>query len=217
MLSILQSSHNTRSVAPRISNHYTHVRARARARTHTHNIYSLCDLEIVCCVMFRDSRHHAQAQAQAQAHLAHLRTAPFVWPRAEKKTVGICWILLVGVGCGGCRAPSHLFRPHLAFQPNRGCGDLGFFQLTRSNSSPGEVSNPGGCISAHTRQESGCSVTPSQFQFFGPKSGGMSLLLGRAVPHKFILRFSESSESLGQEQTTVHKHFASYTFSSAET
>jgi hypothetical protein len=72
-------------------------------------------------------------------------------------------------------------------------------------------------IFRHTRRQgSSCSVTP-QFQYFGPKSGGMSLLLGRALSHKFILGFSESSESLSQAQTTVHKHFAPYTFSSAET
>ena len=59
--------------------------------------------------------------------------------------------MLASVGCGGCGAPSLLLRPHLAFQANRGCGDLGFFQLTRSNSSPGEVSNLGGYISAHTK------------------------------------------------------------------
>jgi hypothetical protein len=70
----------------------------------------------------------------------------------------------------------------------------------------------------HTRrQESSCSVTPSQFHFFGPKSGGMSLLLGRTVPNKFILRFCKSSESLGHEQTNVREHFAPYAFSSAET
>jgi hypothetical protein len=67
------------------------------------------------------------------------------------------------------------------------------------------------------RQESSCSVTPSQFEYFGPNSGGMSLLLGRAVSHTFILRFSESSESLSHERTTVRKHFAPYAFSSAET
>ena len=38
------------------------------------------------------------------------------------------------------------------------------------------------------------------FSCFGPKSWGMSLLLGRTVPHEFTLRLSKSSESLGDEK-----------------
>ena len=35
---------------------------------------------------------------------------------------------------------------------------------------------------------------------FGPKSRGMTFLLGRTVPHEFILHLSKSSESLGEEK-----------------
>jgi len=35
---------------------------------------------------------------------------------------------------------------------------------------------------------------------FGPESLGMSLLLGRTVPHEFILCLSKSSKSLGNEK-----------------
>ena len=38
------------------------------------------------------------------------------------------------------------------------------------------------------------------FICFGPKSWGMSLLLGRTVRHVFILCLSKSSESLGDEK-----------------
>ena len=38
------------------------------------------------------------------------------------------------------------------------------------------------------------------FCYFGPKSRGMSFLLGRNVPHEFILHLSKSSKSLGDEK-----------------
>ena len=40
----------------------------------------------------------------------------------------------------------------------------------------------------------------------------MSLLLGRAVPHTFILRLSESSESLSHEQTVRLRPTSSETY-----
>ena len=45
--------------------------------------------------------------------------------------------------------------------------------------------------------------------FFGPKSEGMSLLLGCTVPHECIFHLSKSSESLGDEKEIVHKQFVS--------
>ena len=39
-----------------------------------------------------------------------------------------------------------------------------------------------------------------QFQFFGPKSEGMSFLLGHTVPHECIFRLIKSSKSLGDEK-----------------
>jgi len=44
-----------------------------------------------------------------------------------------------------------LLLPHLVFQPNWGRGDLGFFQLLQSNSSPEEVWNLGGYIEPHMK------------------------------------------------------------------
>jgi len=48
-------------------------------------------------------------------------------------------ISLAIVGYDGSRAEQYLLPPHLVFQPNWGWGDLGFFQLLQSNSSPEEV------------------------------------------------------------------------------
>jgi len=52
---------------------------------------------------------------------------------------GVALISLASVGYDGSRAAQHLLKPHLVFQPNWGWGDLGFFQLLQSNSSPEEV------------------------------------------------------------------------------
>jgi hypothetical protein len=38
------------------------------------------------------------------------------------------------------------------------------------------------------------------FSCYGSKSWGMSFLLGRTVPHEFILRLSKASDSLGNEK-----------------
>jgi len=57
----------------------------------------------------------------------------------NKDGSGLAWISLATVGYDGCRAAHYLLLPHLVFQPNWGWGDLGFFQLLQSNSSPEEV------------------------------------------------------------------------------
>ena len=46
------------------------------------------------------------------------------------------------------------------------------------------------------------TLTSSLFNFscFGPKSQDISFLLGRTVPHEFILRLLKSSKSLGDEK-----------------
>jgi len=46
-------------------------------------------------------------------------------------------ISLASVGYDGSRAAQYLLPPHLVFQSNWGWGDIGFFQLLQSNSSPG--------------------------------------------------------------------------------
>jgi len=57
----------------------------------------------------------------------------------NKDGSGVAWILLASVGYDSFRATQYLLLPHLVFQPNWGRGDLGFFQLLQSNSSPEEV------------------------------------------------------------------------------
>jgi len=49
---------------------------------------------------------------------------------------GVALISLASVGYGGSRTAQYLLPPHLVFQSNWGWGDLGFFQLPQSNSSP---------------------------------------------------------------------------------
>ena len=57
----------------------------------------------------------------------------------NKAGSGVVWISLASVGYDACRAAQYLLLPHFVYQPNWGWGDLGFFQLLQSNSSPEEV------------------------------------------------------------------------------
>jgi hypothetical protein len=57
----------------------------------------------------------------------------------NKDSSRLAWISLASVGYDSCRAAQYLLLPHLFPQPNWGWGDLGFFQLLQSNSSPEEV------------------------------------------------------------------------------
>ena len=110
--------------------------------THTRTLFTvrvIYKLAFVWCSVTQDTTNRPAAHVPL----------PLSGRKPKKDGGGVCWILLASVGCGGCRATLHLLRPHLAFQPNRARGDLGFFQLPRSNSPPGEVSNLGGYISAH--------------------------------------------------------------------
>jgi hypothetical protein len=52
---------------------------------------------------------------------------------------GVGWISLASVNYDGSQIALYFLLPHLVFQPNWGWGDLGFFQLLQSNSSPQEV------------------------------------------------------------------------------
>jgi len=54
----------------------------------------------------------------------------------NKHDGGVALISLASVGYDGSRAAQYLLPPHLVFQSNWGWGDLGFFQLLQSNSSP---------------------------------------------------------------------------------
>jgi len=57
----------------------------------------------------------------------------------NKHDSGVALISLATVGYDASRAAQNLLPPHLVFQSNWGWGDLGFFQLLQSNSSPEEV------------------------------------------------------------------------------
>ena len=160
--------------------------------------------------MFRDSRHHAQAHGT----FGQLTYRALCLVASWKKTAGDFAGQLVVAAV----EPRHICCGRI-WPSNQTGGVAILASSSLLDQIPHQVkSQTSEAIFRHTRrQESSWSVTPSQYQFFAPKSGGMSLLLGRGVPHKFILRFSKSSESLGHEQTTVRKHFAPYTFSSAKT
>jgi hypothetical protein len=54
----------------------------------------------------------------------------------NKHSSGFAPISLAIVGYDDSRAAQYLLLPHLVFQPIWGWGDLGFFQLLQSNSSP---------------------------------------------------------------------------------
>jgi len=49
----------------------------------------------------------------------------------------VWWMIsLAGVGYSRYQVAQHLLWPHLVFQPIWGWGNLGFFELLQSNSSP---------------------------------------------------------------------------------
>ena len=77
----------------------------------------------------------------------------------KKDSSGVALILLASVGYDRSRAAQYLLSPHLVFQSNWGWGNLGFFQLLQSNSSPEGVWNLSGCIELHMKiTESNCWV-----------------------------------------------------------
>lgn len=160
VLSVFQSSHNTRSVAPWISNH---------PPTHTHNLqfgwfrnWLLCDVPWL----------KAPRTGPLTAHLAHLRTAPFVWPRAEKRRqefAGFCWPVLVVAAV----EPRHFCC--VRTWPSKQIGGVAILASSSLlDQIPHQVkSQTSVAIFRHTRrQESSSSVTPSQFQFFWSKVRG---------------------------------------------
>jgi len=54
----------------------------------------------------------------------------------NKHDSGVALISLASVCYDRSRTAQYLVPPHLVFQSNWGLGDLGFFQLLQSNSSP---------------------------------------------------------------------------------
>jgi hypothetical protein len=59
----------------------------------------------------------------------------FLFREMNKHDIGLAFISLASVGCDDSRA-AHLLPLYLVFQSNWGRGDLVFFQLLESNSSP---------------------------------------------------------------------------------
>ena len=109
-----------RSVAPRITVLSWHIR----------NEY---DLQIYFCVKFLETRHHAQAHITSGALIqCALSLAPK--KNTDGSTIGLT--ILLASACGGSRVAKHFSHPNLVFQPVWGWGDLGFFQLPQSYSSP---------------------------------------------------------------------------------
>jgi hypothetical protein len=107
----------------------------------THCIHKQGDLQIYFGVIFRETRHHAQAHVTSGA-LVHC-----AFSLAARKThgSGVGWMIsLASAGYGESRVAQHLLRPHLVIQPIWGWGDLGSFQLLQSNSSPERAQNLGG-------------------------------------------------------------------------
>jgi len=72
-------------------------------------------------------------------HIWHTYTlCPFSGREMNADCSGVWWMITLAVaGYGGSRVAQRLLQPQLVFQPIRGWGDLGFFQLLQSNSSPG--------------------------------------------------------------------------------
>ena len=92
------------------------------------------DLQIYFCVIFLETRHHAQAHITSGAfiHSALSLAARGTHAAAE---AGLT-ISFASVYFDDTRAAKRLLQPYLVFQPIWGSGDLGCFQLSRSNSSP---------------------------------------------------------------------------------
>lgn len=106
------------------------------------------------------------------AHLALLRTVLFVWPRAEKKTAGdfagLCWPVLVVAAV----EPRHICCGR-TWPSNQTGGVAILASSSLLDQIPHQVkSQTSVAIFRHTRrQESSCSVTPSQFQFLVQSQG----------------------------------------------
>ena len=101
----------------------------------THIIHNEGDLQISLCVIFLETRHHAQAHVTSGALINRL----FAFFGREKNTdsTGDVWKILLGSVCyDDSRVATHLLQLHLVFQPVRGWGDLDSFQLSQSNFSP---------------------------------------------------------------------------------
>jgi len=89
----------------------------------THSIHKERDLQIYFGVIFRETRHHAQAHVTSGALYTDSST---VWLK----------ISLASVGYGDSQVSKHFLRPHLIFEPIWGWGDLSAFQLSQTNLSP---------------------------------------------------------------------------------
>ena len=103
----------------------------------THSTKKEGDLQIYCRVVFLKTRHRAQTHVISCTliHCAH--SVAESWTQREEQFGGwFCWPVLF---MATQWETQHLLRPHLVIQPIWGCGDLGFFQVPQSNSSPEEA------------------------------------------------------------------------------
>ena len=87
-----------------------------------HSIHKEGDSQIYFCVIFCETRHHAQDHV-ISGTLIHRWQCSWV-----ENFVGQC---LLWDSC----VSKHILRPHLVFQPIWECGSIGSFQLPQSNSS----------------------------------------------------------------------------------
>ena len=117
----------------------------------------------------------------------------------------ICWPVLVLIGSW---AAQYLLSPHLVFQSNWGWGNLGFFQLLQSNSSPEGVWNLSGYIELHMK------MTESNFWVLLDPGGGKIVLWytwGYIVQIEFHPGTSWHLDGSGVERHLVGKSFLPHT------
>jgi len=99
----------------------------------TYIIHYEGDLQIYFCVIFLETRHHAQAHVTSGAHIGW---ALSLAARRTHIRHGDEWkISLASVYYDNSRVAKHLLQMNSVFQPIWGWGDLGSFQLPQSNSS----------------------------------------------------------------------------------
>jgi len=118
---------------------HTHTHTHTRALVAIEQLYRFCFY-----VVIGETRHHAQTHCTFVTFVFSGLSLSLLWTNAAVDIVFVfCWPMLVMVAV---QPVKHLLQPHLAFQPNWGWGDNGFFQLSRSNSSPEVVWNLCGYI-----------------------------------------------------------------------
>jgi hypothetical protein len=99
-----------------------------------HIIHNEGYLQIYICVIFLETRHHAQA------HFTSGTLIDCALSLATRRTDGsrvVLMILLASACYGDSQVAKQFLSLNLVFKPIWGWGDLGSFQLPQSNSLPG--------------------------------------------------------------------------------